>query len=108
MFPWMKGFGSEGAIINIIFNLFLSAFIAWHYYFKPRKMKKQGNDRRKPDNPGVKPGFGEACKEHAESLVEIGTKVENIEKNIDKMEKNNRQDHKDIFDKIDLVRNNRR
>ncbi len=108
MFPWMEGFLElAGSLLVLVFNVFLASFIAYNYYFKPKKMKKQGIDRRKPDNPGVKPGDSEECKQHAEDLVELGTKVENIEKSVDKMEKNNRQDHKDIFNKIDEVRNRR-
>lgn len=97
MFPWMKGFGSEGAVVNIIFNIVLSAFIAWHYYFKPKKMKKQGVDRRKPDNPG-KP-----CVEHGNKLTELNTEINNIKEDITEIKKNNREDHEKIFDKIDKV-----
>lgn len=107
LLQWMKDIVSGGSI-SLIFNLFLAAFIAYHYYFKPKKMKKQGVDRRVANNPGVKPGFGDSCKKHGEALVRLDERVGNIEGDIKEMKINNRQDHKEIFDKIDKVRNNRR
>lgn len=99
IFPWMKGFGSEGSVLNLI----LSAFILWHVFIKPKMMKKQGKDRRKASNPNSKPGNATACKENREAIVKLETSVKNVEEDIKEIKKNNREDHEKIFDKIDNV-----
>lgn len=103
IFPWMKGFGSEGAVVNLLFNAFLAAFIAYHFYFKPRKMRKQGNDRRKPGNPNSKPGNADVCKKNKEKITRLDERVKNIEGDIKEIKENNREDHEKIFDKIDKI-----
>lgn len=99
IFPWMKGFGSEGSVINFI----LSFFILWHLFIKPKLMKKQGKDRRKPINPNSKPGNSVVCKENRDKIIALETSVENIEDDIKEIKENNREDHEKIFDKIDKI-----
>jgi hypothetical protein len=99
----MKGFGSEGSVLNLM----LTAFIIWHVFVKPKLMKKQGKDRRKIGNPNDKPGNAVECKEHAKTLSRLETQFANFKEWLERVEKNNRKDHKYIFDKIDRIRNNR-
>ncbi|MEE9510433.1 MAG: hypothetical protein V3V81_08065 [Candidatus Bathyarchaeia archaeon] len=101
--PWMKGFGSEGSVLNLM----LTAFIIWHVFLKPKLMKKQGKDRRKVGNPHDKPGDGIACKENRDKLVKLEEKVGNVVDDIKEMKKDNRDDHRLIFSKIDKIRNNK-
>ena len=99
IFPWMKGFGTEGFVINLL----LSAFIIWHVFVKPKIMKNPGKDRRKPGNPNGKPGNAQTCKDNRDKIIALETSVENIEDDIKEMKTNNREDHEKIFDKIDKI-----
>jgi len=102
----LKGFGSEGSVISIM----LSVFIIWHIYIRPRLMKNPSRDRRKaiPGNPNDKPGKATECLKHMKKLTELNTEIINIKEDIGEIKENNRKDHKDIFDKIDKIRNKRR
>ena len=97
-----------GTLINSI----LVAIIIFYVYFYPKIKSAKGHDRRKeavlPKNPGVKPGDGTACKENRDKLVKLEEKVGNVEKNIREIKRNNRDDHKSMFDKIEKIKNNRR
>ncbi len=100
IFPWMKGFGSEGSVLNLL----LSAFILWHVFIKPKMMKKQGKDRRKVSNPSVKPGDSIVCKENRDKIIALETSVKDIKNDIVEIKDNNREDHEKIFDKIDKIK----
>lgn len=104
IFPWMKGFGSEGFIINLM----LTSFIIYTLYVKPKLMRRQGKERRKPGNPNDKPGGAEICKEHMKSLSRLETQFENFKEWLNKVEENNRKDHLEINKKIDKIVNQRR
>lgn len=100
----LKGFGSEGSVLSVL----LSVFIIWHIYIKPRLMKNPSKDRRKPLNPNDKPGKATECLKHMKKLTELETKIDNFTGWLEKIETNNRQDHQNINDKIDRLRNQRR
>jgi len=74
----LKGIGSEGAIINLI----ISAFIIYQVYLKPKLMRKQGKDRRTKPNPA--PGNAPVCKENRDLLIKLETKMEAVEKRLNK------------------------
>lgn len=50
--------------------------------------KKNGKDRRKPNNPGVKytPGAAEACQEHGKALSGINNELINIRRRLTRLE----------------------
>ena len=50
--------------------------------------KRNGRDRRKPNNPGVKytPGAAEACQKHGTALAEIKNELKNINRRLFKLE----------------------
>lgn len=101
----LKGIGSEGAILNLL----ISAFIIYHIYIKPKMMKKNGKDRRKPmTNPHPAPGNATECKDNFKAITEAGTEIKNIKEKIKEEGKKNREDHQLIFKKIDQVKNSRR
>ena len=74
----IKGIGSEGAIINLV----ISAFIIYQVYLKPKLMRKQGKDRR--NNPHSAPGNAPVCKENRDMLIKLETKMEAVEKKLNK------------------------
>lgn len=59
--------------------------------------------RNRKKNGTPKPGDGASCKDHAEKLAKLGTRVEGWEKQMDEWRKENREDHQRIFDKLDGV-----
>jgi len=77
----IKGIGSEGAIINLV----ISAFIIYQVYLKPKLMRKGNRDRRKVDNnPHSAPGNAPVCKENRDLLIELKTKMETVEKKLNR------------------------
>jgi hypothetical protein len=109
MLKWLginlEGFGSEGAVINLIFNLVIAGVIIYFLKIRPARMKLEGKDRRKPNNPNDKPGSAEVCKEHMKKLTELETRITNFDGWLEKIEKNNREDHQKMYDKIDRIKN---
>jgi len=95
-----------GTLINSI----LVAIIIFYVYFYPKIKAAKGHDRRKTLalNPGVRPGDAQTCKDNRDDIVKLKEKVGNVEKNIREMKRNNRDDHKSMFEKIEKIRNNRR
>jgi len=79
----LKGLGTEGAIINLV----LSGFIVWHIYVKPKIMSKPGKDRRR-NNPNANPGNAPVCKENRDKLIKLETKMEAVEKALNRGKSN--------------------
>ena len=44
--------------------------------------KRNGKNRRKPNNPHPGPGNAQVCKDNRELLVELRTKMESVEKHL--------------------------
>jgi len=61
--------------------------------------KQKRNEASKADDP--KPGDAESCKKHAERLMAVETKQAGWEKNWDEWRKENREDHRRLFEKLD-------
>lgn len=106
----LEGFGSEGAIINLIFNLVIAGVIVYFLKIRPARMAMEGKDRRKAGikNPNDKPGKAEECLKHMKKLTELKTEITNIKTDIVEIKTNNRDDHKEIFNKIDEIKSKRR
>lgn len=111
----IKGFGSDTFWLSLILlvilifdKIIIPLYINWKKdkKFTLKSQKVQLNAI--VNNPSVKPGDGIACKENRDKLVKLEEKVGNVEKNIREMKRNNRDDHKSMFDKIEKIRNNRR
>ncbi len=45
--------------------------------------KRNGRNRRKPNDPHAAPGDAQVCKDNRELLVELRTKMEAVEKHLD-------------------------
>ena len=67
-----------------------------------RRNSKKKADAPEPDNPGVQlvPGKEEECTKHGNRLTELETEMKNLDEDFKKLEKNNREDHNKIFDKL--------
>lgn len=46
--------------------------------------KRNGKNRRKPNNPHAAPGDAQVCKDNRELLVELRTKMEAVENTLNK------------------------
>lgn len=120
----LQGKGTELGITNlIILFMMLANKLGWLDRVKKRlpTKKKNGNDTvlgklasnpGNPGNPYSKPGKGEVCIKNGNKLTELNTKVENLESKVDDNEKaietvrvENRADHKEMFAKIDKLKN---
>lgn len=106
MIPDLKGFGSEGFVINILLYI---ALVVLLIVLKVIPVSKKDRKRRKDQtvrlNPGPQPGNAVECKNHALKLEKLETKYDlktgQICKNLDEVKKLNREDHGKIFDKLD-------
>ena len=65
--------------------------------------KSKYSNRKNPVNDS-KPGKATTCIEHGKKLTELNTKVEDLEDDLEKYRKENREDHNRIFDKINRAR----
>jgi|GEM_PF-5176656 len=79
-----------------------SIIIALKILGNKRNNKRMVADAPEPDNPGVQliPGKEEKCIEHGKALTELETEMKNLDEDFKKLEKNNREDHNKIFDKL--------
>jgi hypothetical protein len=59
------------------------------------------------NNPGHKAGEGPICKENRDKIIGLEKDMENLKEDQDKSCEQNREDHKELFDKIDKLRNGR-
>ena len=114
--PWMKGLGSllPWALLAIMLfdKVIIPLYINWkkdkRFTLKTQKLQVSPVANNPGHSPGVKPGDGTTCKKNSENIAKLETSVGNIEDDIKEVKKNNRDDHKDMFNKIDKLRNNRR
>ena len=109
----IKGFGSELSLILLIILVFDKVIIPLYINWKKDKRLTLRTQRVQlspvANNPQtVKPGNSETCKENRDKIIGLETSVENIEEDIKEMKRNNRDDHKSMFEKIEKIRNNRR
>ncbi len=109
----IKGFGSELSLLLLVILIFDKIIIPLYINWKKDKRFTLRTQKLQVspvvNNPGtVKPGDGTACKENRDKLVKLEEKVGNVEKNIKEIKRNNRDDHKSMFEKIDKIKNNRR
>lgn len=91
-----------------LINSLLVALIIFYVYFYPKIRRARGHDRRNNTiikNPAVKPGDAQSCKDNRDKIIKLEESVENVKKDVEKVEKNNRIDHRLIFEKIDKLRN---
>ena len=111
----IKGFGSATwlSLFLLVILIFDKILIPLYINWKKDKRLTLRTQRLQvapvANNPHtVKPGDGTACKENRDKIVKLEEKVGNVEKNIREMKRDNRDDHKSLFDKIDKIKNNRR
>lgn len=67
--------GIAVAFVAIEKSMKIYSNIAW---------KRNGRNRRKPNNPHPAPGDAQACKDNRELLVELRTKMEVVENTLNK------------------------
>ena len=61
------------------------AFVAFDKaakFYNNYAWKRNGRNRRKPNNPHPGPGNAQVCKDNRELLVELRTKMESVEKHL--------------------------
>lgn len=56
--------------------------------------------RKQRRTEGLGPGDADSCKKHSERLTKVETKVEGWEDSLKEFRKENREDHKQIFDAL--------
>lgn len=90
MFEMLDGKGTELGIINAIgWGIFLLAKAG---AFRKMKVWIKIGGNGKPNNPG-----------NPTSLIKLKTNHDNLKDSFEKMEERNREDHKNIFDKIEDI-----
>ena len=85
------------AAIIILMASVVALIIERIFYYK----SKYGNKKVPENNPG--PGNATVCIEHGNKLTELNTKMEELDKDLERLRSENREDHKLIFDKFNKV-----
>ena len=99
----MQGFGTELSTlllaIMIIDKVVVPLWKNWRES-KTLSLKTQKVILPNLNNPNDKPGSSQECKDHMKKLTALETEINNINKEIEEIKKNNREDHKEIFKEL--------